>query len=174
VGSEPFNQFYGLIFERRWRFETTPTRYRVVVLTSFPKQLNEDKKRLKKDYQQTPRAIGVFLIRNNLNDKVFLAAGVDLRGLINRHKFQLKSGNHPNKQLQADWNESGSHNFAFEIVDELSPRAGAEVAYRAEVAFLEDLWLEKLKPFGERGYNEPKLSREEKLRRIAATRRNES
>jgi hypothetical protein len=38
------------------------------------------------------------------------------------------------------------------------------------VAFLEDLWLQKLKPFGERGYNLPKLSREEKLRRIAANR----
>ena len=136
--------------------------------------MKPDEKQLKKDYQQTPRAIGVFLIRNNLNDKVFLAAGVDLRGLINRHQFQLKNGSHPNKQLQADWNESGSHNFAFEIVDELSPRAGAEVDYRAEAAFLEDLWLEKLKPFGERGYNEPKLSREEKLRRIAANRRNES
>jgi len=136
--------------------------------------MNEDKKRLKKDYQQTPRAIGVFLVRNNLNDKVFLAAGVDLRGLINRHKFQLENGSHPNKQLQADWNESGNHNFAFEIVDELSPRAGAEVDYHAEVAFLEDLWLEKLKPFGERGYNLHKLSREEKLRRMAATRRNES
>lgn len=143
------------------------------VLTSFPK-LNEDQKRLKKDYQQTPRPIGVFLIRNNVNDKVFLAAGLDLPGLINRHKFQLTNGSHPNKQLQADWNESGSNNFAFEIVDELSPRAGAEVDYRAEVAFLEDLWLEKLKPFGERGYNLPKLSREEKLRRIAASRHNES
>jgi hypothetical protein len=136
--------------------------------------LNEEKKKLKQDYQQTPRAIGVFLIRNNLNDKVFLAAGVDLRGLMNRHKFQLNNGNHANKQLQADWNKFGSNNFAFEIVDELSPRAGAEVDYRAEVAFLEDLWLQKLKPFGERGYNLPKLSRDEKLRRIAATRRNES
>ena len=102
-------------------------------------QLNEHKRRLKKDYQQTPRAIGVFLIRNNLNGKVFLAAGVDLPGLINRHKFQLKNGSHPNKQLQADWNESGSNNFAFEIVDELSPRAGDEIDYRAEVAFRRSL-----------------------------------
>ena len=146
----------------------------MVVLTSFRKQLNRDKKQLKQDYQQTPRAIGVFLIRNNLNDKVFLAAGVDLRGLMNRHKFQLTNGNHANKQLQADWNEFGSNNFAFEIVDELSPRVDAEADNRAEVAFLEDLWLQKLKPFGERGYNLPKLSREEKLRRIAANRRNES
>ena len=136
--------------------------------------MDPDKKQLKKQYQQTPRALGVFLIRNNLNDKVFLAAGADLRGLINRHKFQLTNGSHANKQLQSDWNEFGARNFAFEIVDELSPSADAKVDYRAEVAFLEDLWLEKLKPFGERGYNEPKLSREEKLRRIAAKTRNES
>ena len=101
----------------------------MVVLTSFPKPLNEDKKRLKKDYQQTPRAIGVFLIRNNLNDKVFLAAGVDLRGLINRHKFQLTNGSHANKQLQSDWNELGSNKFAFEIVDELATRADAGVEF---------------------------------------------
>ncbi|MGH9875669.1 MAG: GIY-YIG nuclease family protein [Pyrinomonadaceae bacterium] len=126
-----------------------------------------DKKQLKKNYQQTPRPVGVFLTRNNLNDKVFLVAGLNLKGLINRHKFQLAHGNHPNKKLQADWSELGSNNFAFEIVDELSPRAGDEVDYRAEVAFLEDLWLEKLQPFGERGYNEPKLTREERLRRIA-------
>jgi hypothetical protein len=136
--------------------------------------LNEDRKRLKKDYQRTPRALGVFLIRNNLTDKVFVAAGLDLHGLINRHKFQLTNGSHANKQLQSDWNEFGVRNFAFEIVDELSPRAGEEIDYRVEVAFLEKLWLEKLKPFGERGYNLPKLNREEKLRRIAANRRNES
>ena len=122
-------------------------------------------KQLKKNYQQTPRAIGVFLIRNNLNDKVFLAAGVDLHGLINRHKFQLTNGSHTNKQLQADWNEFGADNFAFEIVDELRP--GAEADPRAEVEFLEKLWLEKLQPIGERGYNEPKLSRAERLQRIA-------
>jgi hypothetical protein len=136
--------------------------------------MDPDKKQLKRNYQQTPRALGVFLIRNNLTDKVFVAAGLDLHGLINRHKFQLTNGSHANKQLQSDWNEFGVRNFAFEIVDELSPRAGAEVDYRAEVAFLEELWLERLKPFDERGYNLPKLSREEKLRRITTKRRNES
>ena len=135
-------------------------------------QLNPDQKQLKKEYQQTRRAIGVFLIRNNLNDKVFLAAGVNLPGLINRHRFQLVHGGHPNKELQADWNAIGGNNFAFEIVDELSPRAGAELDERAEVAFLEKLWLEKLQPYGDRGYNQPKLSREEQLRRIAARRTN--
>jgi len=132
--------------------------------------MNEDKKRLKKNYQQNPRPMGVFLIRNNLSDRVFLGAGIDLQGLINRHKFQLKNGTHANKALQADWNEFGSHNFAFEIVDELTPRSDPAFDSRTELDFLEKLWLEKLQPFGERGYNEPKLTRAERLRKISQNR----
>lgn len=118
--------------------------------------------------------MGVFLIRNNLNDKVFLGAGLDLQGIINRHKFQLKNSVHQNRSLQADWNEFGSNNFAFEIVDELTPRDDLEFDYRAEVDFLEKLWLEKLQPYGDRGYNLTKLSKEAKLRRMAAKRLDES
>lgn len=111
--------------------------------------------------------MGVFLIRNNLSDKVFLGSGLDLSGVINRHKFQLSRGIHPNKSLQADWLKLGSDNFAFEIVDELTPREDVELDHRKELTFLEDLWLERLQPFGERGYNEKKLSRAERLRRLA-------
>ena len=114
--------------------------------------------------------MGVFLIRNNVSDKVLLAVGLDLPGNINRHKFQLQSGNHPNKSLQADWNEFGGSSFSFEIVDQLTARADPTVDYRKELASLEKLWLEKLQPFGDRGYNERKQSRAEKLQRIAARR----
>ncbi|HEV7475016.1 MAG TPA: GIY-YIG nuclease family protein [Pyrinomonadaceae bacterium] len=132
--------------------------------------MKETNKQLKKDYQQTPRPMGILLIRNNRADKVFLVASVDLPGAINRHKFQLNAGGHPNKTLQADWNQLGADAFAFEIVDELAPRADLKLDYRAELTSLEDLWLEKLQPFGDRGYNLPKLSRAEKLRRISANR----
>ena len=132
--------------------------------------MREDKKRLKKEYQQTPREMGVFLIRNNASDKVFLVVGLDLPGNINRHRFQLQNGSHPNKSLQADWNEFGSNSFAFEIVDQLTARADPNVDYRKELATLEKLWLEKLQPFGERGYNERKQGRAEKLQRIAKRR----
>ncbi|HEV7843177.1 MAG TPA: GIY-YIG nuclease family protein [Pyrinomonadaceae bacterium] len=132
--------------------------------------MEKDKKRLKQEYRQTPRPMGVFLIRNNVNDKVFVGVSLDLPGIINRHRFQLTMGKHPNKRLQADWNEFGSESFAFEIFDQLSPRAEPEFDYRGELSYLEELWLEKLQPYDERGYNEPKLSREEKLRRMAAKR----
>jgi hypothetical protein len=133
--------------------------------------MDKEKKQLKKDYQQDRRPMGVFLIRNNLNDRVFLSAGIDLQGLINRHKFQLKNGTHPNKSLQADWNKLGDSNFAIEILDELKPPNDPAFNPRAELTVLENLWLEKLQPFGERGYNEPKLSRTERLRRITTQNR---
>lgn len=129
--------------------------------------MKEDKKQIKKDYRQRARPMGVFLIRNNLSDKVFLGAGLDLRGIMNRHKFQLSRGIHSNKSLQADWIKSGSDNFAFEIVDELTPREDVHLDHRKELIFLEDFWLQRLQPFRERGYNQKKLSRAERLRRIA-------
>jgi hypothetical protein len=35
---------------------------------------------------------------------------------------------------------------------------------------MEEVWLEKLSPFDERGYNQKKLSRDQKLARIAKER----
>ena len=132
--------------------------------------MKEKNKLLKKEYQANPRPMGVFLIRNMLNDKVFVGVGLDLAGIINSHKFQLKMGVHRNRHLQSDLNECGGENFAFEILDQLEPREDLSDDGRQDLAFLEDLWLEKLRPFGSRGYNERKLTRDEKLRRIAAQR----
>ena len=126
------------------------------------------KKELKQQYLQSHRPMGVFIIRNNINDKIFVGASLDLPGIINRHKFALQHGSHASPSLQSDWNKFGSNSFSFEIVDELTPRSQSEVDYKQELDLLEKLWLERLEPFGERGYNEKKLSRAERLRRIAS------
>ncbi|MCM3902166.1 MAG: GIY-YIG nuclease family protein [Pyrinomonadaceae bacterium] len=134
----------------------------------------EDQKKLKKEYQHTPLPMGVFLIRNVVTDKVFVAAGRNLQGVINRHRFQLIAGSHPNKSLQSDWSQLGSQNFAFEILEEFIPPDAYQIDEASELAFMEEMWLEKLQPYAERGYNERKLSREEKLSRISASRLSES
>ena len=56
------------------------------------------------------------------------------------------------------------------MLDELRPAEGAGGDYKEELAFLEELWLEKLEPYGERGYNEKRRAKEEKLRRIVSDR----
>ncbi len=126
-----------------------------------------NKKDLKREYKQTLQPMGVFQIRNLVCEKVFVGSTLNLDGIFNRSKFQLKAGVHPSKMLQADWNEFGAENFAFEISEEVFPRENPDYDYKSDVECLEDLWLEKLEPYGDKGYNEPKKTREERLRMMA-------
>jgi len=130
-------------------------------------------KQLKEEYKRAVRPMGVFQIRNLKNGKVFVVAGIDLAGIINRHKFALAAGGHANKQLQGDWKSQGTDDFAFEILDQMNP-ADNTADSRRDLAALEDIWLEKLQPYGERGYNEPKITRNERLRQIGARRTDQS
>ncbi|HWQ36809.1 MAG TPA: GIY-YIG nuclease family protein [Blastocatellia bacterium] len=129
-----------------------------------------NKKQLKREYQQTHPRMGIWQIRNLTDDRVLIGSSLNLPGILNRTRLQLQMGSHQSAALQADWNQYGSENFAFEILDELTPSADPQHDHRADLAFLEELWLEKLQPYGERGYNERKKSREEKLRQIASRR----
>ena len=128
------------------------------------------KKELKKEYKQNHTPMGVYQIRNLANDKVLVGTSLNMPGILNRHKFELNMGKHSNKALQAEWNEFGSESFAFEVLDELTATGVADEDYRADLAFLEEFWLEKLEPYGERGYNEKKKGKEEMLRQIAQKR----
>src|SRR5690242_8828714 len=109
-----------------------------------------NKKDLKREYLETKQAMGIFQIRNLENGKIFIGSSLNLPGIINRHRFALEAGGHQSKQLQADWNELGADKFAFEVLEELEPRENLDD--RKELAFLEDLWLEKEQPYDERGY----------------------
>ena len=131
----------------------------------------ESKKReLKKEYKQNQTPMGVYRIRNLANDKVLVGTAFNLPGILNSHKFQLSMGGHPNKALQAEWDEFGGESFTFEVLDELTRTGASGEDYREELAFLEELWLDKLQPFGDRGYNEKKKGKEEMLRAIAQKR----
>jgi len=120
---------------------------------------NKLHKELTQQYKSASRPLGVFLIRNNHTDRVFLAGGIDLRGTINRHKFQLASGTHPNRELQADWNSLGANSFEFEIIEQLEPRSEPSFDPKAELEFMEKMWLDRLKPYGVMGYNKTKIDK---------------
>ena len=125
---------------------------------------------LKREYKQSHPPMGIYQIRNIANDKILIGTALNLPGALNGQKFQLNAGSHPNKSLQSEWSKFGSEGFAFEILDELTATEGAAFDYRADLAFLEEFWLEKLQPYGERGYNTKQKGTEEKLRLIAQNR----
>jgi len=132
--------------------------------------MNNRKKELKKQYKLTHTPMGIYQIRNLINDKVLVGAALNLPGILTSKKLQLRSGSHPNKKLQAEWNEFGSKSFAFEVLDEMTATNGVGYDYRADLVALEELWLEKLQPYDERGYNEKKKGKDVRLREIAKRR----
>jgi group I intron endonuclease len=104
-------------------------------------------------YKQTLPPMGIYRIKNLKNGKLFIGSAMDLRGRINRCKFQLELGSHPNRDLQRDFTEIGSKAFSFEVLDYLEPKMDSDCDHAKELGMLEQMWLEKLQPFGEKGYN---------------------
>src|SRR5207248_11524963 len=112
-----------------------------------------DRKTLIREYKETRRPMGVFQVLNTINQKSFVGTSVDLPSMSDRQQSQLRMGGHPNRALQKDWNEFGADAFKFEILDTLTPPDQPNYDPKADLRALEELWLDKLSPFDERGYN---------------------
>ena len=109
-------------------------------------------KELKEDYKQMKFKMGVFQIRNTINEKIFIGSSVNLDAIWNRHRMQLNGGLHPNQKLQSEWNEFGEGNFIYEILSEITQKEDT-TDYTKEVKELEGMYIDELKPYDENGYN---------------------
>ncbi|NKI19754.1 GIY-YIG nuclease family protein [Paenibacillus dendritiformis] len=120
------------------------------------------KKELASAYQNSFRPMGVYQIRNVKNGKILVDGTMDLDGAKNRLEFmkQTKLNNIP--ELKQDWEQYGGDCFVFEELDRVKPREESVAdrselkKYRDEVGALLELWIEKLQPFGDAGYNKLK------------------
>lgn len=112
------------------------------------------KKELKQQYKEMKTEGGVYQIRNTKNQKIFIDVTPNLR-MINGRIMMLRGGGHKNKQLQEDWNQFGEEAFVFEVLEVLEEKEEGFFDKADELKKLEAKWLEKLQPFGERGYNKP-------------------
>jgi hypothetical protein len=112
-----------------------------------------DKKEIKRTYTQTPRLMGIYLVKNLESGKIYIGRSADLNGKLNSERFQLKNSMHMNRELQNDFNVLGGEKFSFEILDRLMPKEKPDYDYGEELKTLEAMWLEKLQPFDARGYH---------------------
>jgi hypothetical protein len=110
---------------------------------------------IKKAYKQTLTPMGIYQIKNTENGKIFIGSSLNVPGKLNAHKFSLKYGSHIIQDLQNDYNKYGEKCFTFEVLDYLEPKNDPDINYKKEVSLLEEMWLEKLQPYGDKGYNKP-------------------
>ena len=105
------------------------------------------------EYKLASKTMGVYRIRNAVNNKSYIAASKDIRARFNRHRMSLKTRSERIKGLQADWIEHGEAVFEFEIVDLLEPLDQPGYDPTEDLKTLLSLWLAKLQPFEPNGYN---------------------
>lgn len=116
-----------------------------------------NKSDIKKNYKQSLQPMGIYQVKNLVNNKILIGWSKNLPGRINRLKFSLKYEAESNKELLEDYKKYGENNFSFEILDVLNPVEDPFYDYTEDLKVLEEMWLEKLRPFGERGYNKIEL-----------------
>lgn len=113
----------------------------------------KSKQDIKREYKERPKTAGVFQIKNAANGKILLGSSLNLEGPLNSHRFMLSIGRHRNEQLQREWSEFGSDKFVFEILETVKVTDDPYFDISDELTLLEQIWLEKLQPFGDNGYN---------------------
>ena len=115
---------------------------------------------LKRQYKETPKQAGIFLVTNTQNGKVLLGSSTNLHGPLNKHRFLLTHRMHPIKRLQEDWDRYGAQAFTFEVVEVIQAKDDPAFCLEDELRLLEEIWIEKTGALGERGYNDSPRIRE--------------
>lgn len=111
-----------------------------------------DRKALLRAYKETPPPAGVFAVKNAAERRTLLGSSVNLPGMLNRQRFQLENGAHPNRELQADWDRLGPDAFAIEILDTLEPEDAPGYDPADDLAELLDMWFERMSEAGDTFY----------------------
>jgi hypothetical protein len=113
------------------------------------------RKELQQIYKEMKTEAGVYQIKNTKNDKVWVDSTMNLRSM-NGKQISLDMGSHLNKELQQEWNDFGRDAFVLEVLEVLEVKETGYFDAADALKKLEEKWIAKLQPFGERGYNKPK------------------
>jgi len=125
---------------------------------------SDPRREIKRAVKESAAPMGIYQLRCTTNGRVYVAASRNLDGERNSRLFQLRMGKVVfSPELQKDLDEYGARAFAFEVLAELEPPQQGRDPERA-LAELELEWLQRLQPFGARGYNSERKYRRERER----------
>lgn len=100
--------------------------------------------------------MGVIQITNMVNGKLFITAYPNLKNQWINIQAQLDLGRYINAELQRDWKEYGRDAFCYVVLEEKSTDEIIDVKW--ELKQMKKSWLEKIQPYGDKGYNKVTLS----------------
>lgn len=125
----------------------------------------DSRREMKRAYRENAPEAGIYQIRNRENGRIYVGSSENLAGSRTSRLFQLRMGKVPfSPELQKDLTRFGAESFEFSVLAVLD-RSNIPDTLERPLAALHLEWLEKLKPFGERGYNSEKAFQREMARR---------
>jgi len=108
-------------------------------------------KQSKKDYkaQYRNRAVtgGVYRVRCESADTLWLRSTTDMQGAKNRLMFAVSTKLCPEAGMLKEWKQFGAAAFSFEILEEIEKKETQSAReFSQDVDTLLELWAEKLRP----------------------------
>lgn len=111
----------------------------------------QKRKELIEQFKQIKVYMGIYVIRNDVNERIFIGSAPNLKNKWVTLKLQLEDGRHANKLLQNDWNEFGGDVFHYEILEQ---KDTTDIVDRKwELKQMIKKWMNKLQPYNEKGYH---------------------
>ncbi|HEX2925577.1 MAG TPA: GIY-YIG nuclease family protein [Ruminiclostridium sp.] len=111
----------------------------------------QKRKELVEKFNQIKVYMGVIQIKNNINGKIYIAAYPNLKNKWLTIQAQLQAGTYPMLGLQKEWKEFGQEAFTYEVLEQKETEDITDMKW--ELKQIIKPWLEKLQPYGEKGYN---------------------
>jgi len=114
----------------------------------------DKRKELKAAYKETKSIAGIYCFKNTENGMLLIGRSLNLNSARNRIAFELETGklfNGIHEKLLADWKKYGKDKFVFEILEKIKED---DIDPPKTLEKLEKKWIDKLKPFGQKGYND--------------------
>jgi len=112
-----------------------------------------DRQALKRQYRDVETRAGVYAIRNTVDRRALVAGSRNAEAALNRHRFQLRYGSHPDARLAEDFARHGESAFVFEVLDMVKPNGDPAFDPIAELEALVALWRDEIPCEGEQGYD---------------------
>lgn len=92
-----------------------------------------------------PMVSGIYMILNTITNKCYIGSAVNIRRRWRRHLRTLNSDTHHNLHLQRAWDKYGKENFAFSVLEYVSPE---------DLLIKEQYWMDAYKSYNQdKGYN---------------------
>lgn len=115
------------------------------------------RKELQAQYKQIEIMMGAVQITNTQNGKLYVGVYPDIKNKWQSIQNALDSGIFSSGALVRDWREYGRDAFTYQVLEQTpqGPETPEERSWTLKK--LERKWLDKLQPYGEKGYNRKPL-----------------